>query len=57
MEFALTDEAGGTRVVWSMTGPQAFMMKVMCLFMSMDNMAGKDFEKGLVSLKAAAERA
>lgn len=57
VEFALSGEAGGTRVVWSMTGPQAFMMKVMCLFMSMDNMVGKDFEKGLVSLKAAAEQA
>lgn len=57
VEFALSAEAGGTRVVWSMTGPQAFMMKVMGLFMSMDNMVGKDFEKGLVSLKAAAERA
>ena len=40
-----------------MTGPQAFMMKVMCLFMNMDNMVGKDFEKGLASLKAVAEQA
>lgn len=56
VEFALTGEGGGTRVVWSMTGPQAFMMKVMCLFMSMDNMVGKDFEKGLVSLKSASEQ-
>lgn len=56
VEFALAGEAGGTRVVWSMTGPQPFMMKVMCLFMSMDNMVGKDFEKGLASLKTAAER-
>lgn len=56
VEFALSGEGGGTRVVWSMTGPQAFMMKVMCLFMSMDNMVGKDFEKGLVSLKSASEQ-
>ncbi len=33
------------------------MMKVMCLFMSMDNMVGKDFEKGLGTLKAVAEKA
>jgi len=56
VEFALTSEGGGTRVVWSMTGPQAFMMKVMCLFMSMDNMVGKDFDKGLASLKGVAEK-
>lgn len=32
------------------------MMKVMGLFMSMDSMVGKDFEKGLARLKAAAEK-
>ncbi|MBP9946497.1 MAG: SRPBCC family protein [Vicinamibacteria bacterium] len=57
VDFAITSEGGGSRVVWSMTGPQAFMMKVMCLFMNMDNMVGKDFEKGLASLKAVAEQA
>lgn len=57
VEFALSGEGGGTRVVWSMHGPQPFMMRLMSLFMSMDKMVGKDFEKGLVGLKAAAERA
>ncbi len=57
VDFAISSAGGGTRVVWSMVGAQAFMMKVMCLFMSMDNMVGKDFEKGLVSLKAVAEEA
>lgn len=57
VNFAITRESGGTRVVWSMTGPQGFMMKVMFLFMSMDRMVGKDFEKGLDSLKRAAEQA
>lgn len=57
VNFAISRESGGARVVWSMTGPQAFMMKVMCLFMNMDKMVGKDFEKGLVSLKQAAEQA
>jgi uncharacterized protein YndB with AHSA1/START domain len=57
VDFAIRSEGGATRVVWSMTGPQAFMMKVMCLFMSMDNMVGKDFEKGLGSLKTVAEQA
>jgi uncharacterized protein YndB with AHSA1/START domain len=56
VDFAITGEGGGTRVVWSMTGPQNFMMKVMGIFMSMDSMVGKDFEKGLTQLKAAVER-
>ena len=30
-------------------------MKVMGLFMSMDSMVGKDFEKGLASLKTLCE--
>lgn len=55
VEFALSGEDGGTRVVWSMTGPQPFMMKIMSVFMSMDKMVGKDFEKGLASLKAVVE--
>ena len=54
-EFTLTGEGSGTRVLWAMTGLQAFPMKVMGLVMSMDSMVGKDFEKGLASMKAAAE--
>jgi hypothetical protein len=32
-----------------------YMSKVMCLFFSMDNMIGKDFEAGLSNLKTVAE--
>jgi hypothetical protein len=32
------------------------MSKVMQVFMNMDSMIGKDFEAGLASLKAAAEK-
>jgi uncharacterized protein YndB with AHSA1/START domain len=53
-EFKM-DGSGPTNVIWTMTGPQAFPMKVMGVFMSMDSMVGKDFEKGLGSLKAVAE--
>ncbi len=55
-DFGIAGDGGSTRVVWAMTGPQAFMMKVMSLFMSMDSMVGKDFEKGLAAMKAVAER-
>jgi len=54
-EFTFVPEGSGTRLVWAMTGVQAFGMKVMGLFMSMDSMVGKDFEKGLASLKALCE--
>lgn len=53
--FALTPEAGGTRVTWSMTGVHNFMSKVMGLFFSMDKMVGKDFAAGLENLKAVSE--
>jgi len=34
-----------------------FIMKAFCLFMNMDKMVGKDFEKGLASMKSVAESA
>jgi len=54
-EFTFVPRAGGTDVTWSMTGPRPFMMKVMCMFVNMDRMIGKDFEAGLANLKALAE--
>jgi hypothetical protein len=39
-----------------MEGPSNLMMKVMHLFMNMDKMVGKDFEKGLDNLKALSEK-
>lgn len=53
--FALTPEATGTRVVWTMTGKHNLMSKLMGLFMSMDMVVGKDFEAGLARLRAASE--
>lgn len=55
-DFSLHGEGGSTNVTWAMYGPRPFMMKVMSLFMSMDDMVGKDFEKGLAAMKAAAEK-
>ena len=54
-EFTLTPAAGATDVVWAMHGPNLFMTKLMGVFMSMDKMVGKDFERGLANLKQAAE--
>lgn len=55
-EFALAPAAGGTQVTWTMSGPQPYVAKVMCVFVSMDRMVGKDFEAGLQSLKSLAEQ-
>lgn len=52
--FTLEPVAGGTRVNWRMEGPHPFMMKVMCVFVSMDKMVGKDFEAGLANLQREA---
>jgi uncharacterized protein YndB with AHSA1/START domain len=44
-----------TMVTWTMTGKKTFISKLMGIFMSMDKMVGKDFEKGLAQLKATVE--
>jgi uncharacterized protein YndB with AHSA1/START domain len=54
-EFTFAPVSGGTDVVWAMTGVAPFMFRVMSLFVSTDKMVGKDFEKGLAAMKAAAE--
>ena len=53
--FAKTGE--GNKTTWAMEGDNSFMGKAMGLFMNMDQMVGKDFEKGLASMKAVAEEA
>lgn len=55
-EFTLVPEGSGTNVTWTMDGPSPFMMRVMGVFMNMDKMVGKDFEAGLASMKAIAEK-
>ena len=36
-----------TNVTWAMYGPQTFMGKVMCVFIDVDGMIGRDFDAGL----------
>ncbi|MBI5168378.1 MAG: SRPBCC family protein [Candidatus Eisenbacteria bacterium] len=48
--LALAPEGEGTKVEWSMSGDYDFMSKVMCVFMDMDAMVGKDFTEGLANL-------
>jgi len=56
-EFSLEPQGDATKVTWAMTGPSPYPAKIMQVFMSMDSMVGKDFEKGLANLGTAAEEA
>lgn len=54
--FDLTPAAdAATDVRWSMQGEQKGFWGLVGRFMNMDKLVGKDFEKGLAQLKAAAE--
>ena len=48
--FLFEEQDGETTVTWTMTGKKTLMSKIMGIFMSMDKMIGKDFEKGLAQL-------
>jgi len=56
-QFLLKPEAGGTRVSWVMSGENDFVGKAYGVFVNMDEVVGRDFDKGLASLRAAAEEA
>ncbi len=51
--FRFAESNGETEMTWSMTGTKNFMMRIMSLFMNMDKMIGKDFEKGLANIANA----
>jgi uncharacterized protein YndB with AHSA1/START domain len=55
-EFTLLPQGDTTTVTWLMHGPASFMVKVMHLFINMDNMVGKDFAVGLANLKRITEK-
>jgi len=45
-----------TQVSWTMTGPSAYVTKLMGVFFDMDKMIGDDFAAGLANLKTEAEK-
>ena len=53
--FALRPDGDATRVTWTMTGTKNFASRLVGLFMSMDKLVGRDFDKGLTQLKAVVE--
>jgi uncharacterized protein YndB with AHSA1/START domain len=56
VDYTLTPSGGSTTVNWAISGPMPYVSKVMCIFVSMDSMIGKDFEAGLANLKAVVEK-
>ena len=54
--FTLEPKDGTTNVTWAMEGPAPYFAKIIHVFLDMDSMVGKDFEAGLASMKAAAEK-
>jgi len=55
-EFTFKPEGEGTHVTWTMSGKNNFMGKLFHMIMDIDKMVGKDFEKGLASLKGVVEK-
>ena len=54
--FTLEPMGNATNVTWTMQGPNQYLGKLMSVFVDMDKMIGKDFERGLTSLKAISEK-
>jgi Polyketide cyclase / dehydrase and lipid transport len=53
--FSLEPSPAGTKVTWSMSGENNFVMKAISLVHDMDLEVGKDFERGLLALKGVSE--
>jgi len=54
--FDLEPQGSSTEVSWAIYGPLPFVSKLMSVFVSMDKLLGRDFEKGLGKLKMVAEQ-
>jgi hypothetical protein len=56
-QFAFKPDGNATAVTWSMVGRKTFLTKAIFLFVSMDQLLGSEFDKGLAQLKSVAEAA
>ena len=54
-EFTFKPDGTGTQVTWTMSGPNNFIAKVVCLFVGMDKVVGGQFEQGLATIKSLVE--
>lgn len=55
-EFKLAPQGNATAVTWTMDGPSSYIAKIMGIFVNMDTMIGSEFDSGLATLKAIAEK-
>lgn len=55
-EYILEPTANGTKMTWTMYGPNNFMGKIMSLFMNCEKMIGDQFETGFNNLKNVVEK-
>lgn len=55
-EFVLRPAPSGTNVTWAMSGPMPLLHRVMGFIFCSDKMVAREFDKGLVQLKAIAEQ-
>jgi hypothetical protein len=53
--FSFDPAGAGTKVTWAMDGEHSFGMKAFGLVMNLDELVGRDFERGLAALKGLAE--
>jgi hypothetical protein len=56
VDFILQAKGDATEVTWAMQGAVPYFAKIIHLFIDMDRMVGTEFEAGLASLKAIAEK-
>lgn len=56
IEYILEPKGEATQVTWAMHGEAPYVNRLICLFMNMDKMVGRDFETGLASLKTLIEK-
>lgn len=56
VEFTFEPKGNATEVTWAMYGPQTFAGKLMNVFIDCNKMCERQFDTGLASLKAVAEK-
>ncbi len=54
--FSLIESGDSTKVTWGLDDKHTLKLKVITLFLNLDQVIGKDFEVGLTRLKALVEK-
>ena len=54
--FTFVPQGDATVVTWAMEAPNSFASKLMHVFFDAEKLVGEDFDRGLASLKAIAEK-